>query len=141
MFSSLEVEVLTQPDGGEGLAKRKGIVVRQCLNEAWSKCASRWTRTGYRREHRTSGPLTMKSISIKGAERRFGGCARKAVELTSGGLDRVRTGLPVRCTRTGRTEEAARLPDRDAEVSSGHSRASEPEGPNGLLIGVKWSGE
>ena len=45
MFNSLEVEVLIQPDGGEGLAKRKGTVVRQCLNEAWSKCASRWTRT------------------------------------------------------------------------------------------------
>ena len=70
--------------------------------------------------------------SIKGAERRFGGCARKAVELTSGGLDRV---------RTDRTEEAARLPDHDTEVSSGHSRATKPEGPNGLLIGVKWSGE
>jgi len=66
----------------------------------------------------------MKSISIKGAERRFGGCAQKAVELTSGGLGRV---------RVVRTEEAARLPDHDPEVSSGRSRASEPEGPNGLL--------
>ena len=74
----------------------------------------------------------MKSISIKGAERRFGGCARKAVELTSGGLGRV---------RAVRTEEVARLPDDDPEVSSGHSRVTEPEGPNGLLIGVKWSGE
>ena len=42
-----------------------------------------------RRERRTSGPLTAKSISIKGAERKFGGGARKADELTSGDLWRV----------------------------------------------------
>jgi len=86
MFNSQEVEVLIQPDGGDGSAKRKGIVVRQCLNEAWSKCASRWTRTEYRREHRTSGPLAVRCISIEGAERRFGGCARKAVEPAWEGL-------------------------------------------------------
>ena len=28
----------TQPDGGEGLAKRKGFAVRRGLKEAWSKC-------------------------------------------------------------------------------------------------------
>ena len=39
-----------------------------------------------RRQRRTSGQLTVKSISIKGAKRRFGGCARKAVELTPGDL-------------------------------------------------------
>jgi hypothetical protein len=33
--------------------------------------------------------LTAKSISIKSAQRRSGGCVRKAVVLTSGGLDRV----------------------------------------------------
>ena len=38
---------------------------------------------------RTSGQMIAKSISIKGAGRRFGGRARKAVELTSGGLRRV----------------------------------------------------
>jgi hypothetical protein len=38
------------------------------------------------RERRTSSLGTAKSISIKGAERRFGGCAWKAVELTSGDL-------------------------------------------------------
>src|SRR5215211_1848785 len=37
----------TQPDGGEGLAKRKGVAVRRGLKEAWSKTAARWTRTGY----------------------------------------------------------------------------------------------
>jgi hypothetical protein len=31
----------TQPDGGEELAKRKGVVVRRGLKEAWSKGASR----------------------------------------------------------------------------------------------------
>ncbi len=41
------------------------------------------------RERRTSGPLTAKSISIKGAGRKSGGCALKAAELTPGGLRRV----------------------------------------------------
>src|SRR5208337_79972 len=36
-----------QPDDGEGLAKRKGVVVRRGLKEARSKAATRWTRTGY----------------------------------------------------------------------------------------------
>ena len=35
-----------------------------------------------RRERRTSGQLTAKSVSIKGAKRRFGGCAQKTAELT-----------------------------------------------------------
>ena len=39
-----------------------------------------------RRERRASGPVIAKPISIKDAERRFGGGARKAVEITSGGL-------------------------------------------------------
>jgi hypothetical protein len=43
-----------------------------------------------RRERWTSEPVTAKSISIKSAERRSGGCAWKAVELTSGDLRRVR---------------------------------------------------
>ena len=34
-------ESSTQPDGGEGLAKRKGVIVRWGLKEAWSKHASR----------------------------------------------------------------------------------------------------
>lgn len=36
----------TQPDGGEGLAKRKGVTARWGLKEAWSKPAARWTKTG-----------------------------------------------------------------------------------------------
>ena len=46
-----------------------------------------------RRQCRASGQLTAKSISIKGAKRRSGDCARKAVELTPGDLPRVRNGL------------------------------------------------
>src|SRR4029453_3443303 len=42
-----------------------------------------------RRQYRTSGQLTAKSISIKGAKRRFGDCARKTAELTPGDLLRV----------------------------------------------------
>ena len=35
-----------QPDGGEGLAKRKGGIARWGLKKARSKAAARWTRTG-----------------------------------------------------------------------------------------------
>jgi len=35
---------------------------------------------------RASGPMTAKPISIKGTGCKSGGCARKAVELTSGDL-------------------------------------------------------
>jgi len=35
---------------------------------------------------RASGQMTAKPISIKGTGCKSGGCARKAVELTSGGL-------------------------------------------------------
>ena len=39
-----------------------------------------------RRERWTSGRLVAKSIFIKDAKRRFGNCARKAIELTPGDL-------------------------------------------------------
>jgi hypothetical protein len=39
-----------------------------------------------RRERWASGPVIAKPLSIKSAERRFGGGARKAVEITSGDL-------------------------------------------------------
>ena len=38
---------------------------------------------------RASGQMTAKPISIKGAGCKFGGCARKAIELTSGDLPLV----------------------------------------------------
>ena len=45
---------------------------------------------------RTSGQLIAKSISIKGAGGKFGGCAWKAVSLIAGGLLHVlKTGLSV----------------------------------------------
>jgi hypothetical protein len=64
--------------------------------------------------------LTAKSISIKGAKRRSGGCARKAVELTPGDLLRVRNGL--RLSKGGLTAE-----QKSAEGIVGHDvgKASE----------------
>ena len=58
---------------------------------------------------RTSGQVTAKSISIKGTGCKFGGCVRKAVELTSGDLPFVReSGLRVeRSILTGRQKSAA----------------------------------
>jgi hypothetical protein len=65
-----------------------------------------------RRKRRTSGQLTAKSISIKDAKRRFGGCARKAAELTPGDLLCV----------AAATEDVERRSDRRAEVSRRYSR-------------------
>ncbi len=53
--------------------------------------------------------MIAKPISIKGTERKFGGCAWKAVELTSGGLSlvvEIRLGVE-RLTLTGRQKSAA----------------------------------
>ena len=57
---------------------------------------------------RASWQMTAKPISIKGAGCRFGGCARKAVELTSGDLSFVsKSGLRVeRFILTGRQKSA-----------------------------------
>jgi len=66
-----------------------------------------------RRQRRTSGQRTAKSIPIKGAKRRFGDCARKAAELTPGDLLRVASA----------TEVAERQLDHGAEVSRGNSRS------------------
>ena len=58
---------------------------------------------------RASGHATGKPISIKGAGCKFGGCVRKAVELTWGDLPLVReSGLRVeRSILTGRQKSAA----------------------------------
>jgi hypothetical protein len=66
-----------------------------------------------RRQRRTSGQLTAKFISIKGAKRRFGDCAQKAAEVTPGDLFRVASA----------TEVVERRPDRGAEVSIGRIRS------------------
>jgi hypothetical protein len=52
--------------------------------------------------------MTAKPISIKGTGCKFGGCVRKAVELTSGDLPLVRdTGLRIeRLILTGRQKSA-----------------------------------
>ena len=66
--------------------------------------------------------MTAKPISIKGTGCKFGGCVRKAVELTSGDLPFVReSGLRMRAID----------PDRAAEVSRGRSSPATDEGPNG----------
>ena len=58
---------------------------------------------------RASGQVTAKPISIKGTGCKFGGCVRKAVELTSGDLLLVpESGLRVeRFILTGRQKSAA----------------------------------
>src|ERR1700674_4026039 len=61
----------------------------------------------------TSERLTAKSVTIKRRDGRSGGCVGKAVKLTSGDLHC--------CPEVG-TEEAARHPERGAEVSRGRSR-------------------
>jgi hypothetical protein len=90
------------------IAKRKGVVARRGLKEAWSKRASRCTRTGSGIRRRASGHVIAKPISIKGAGCKFGGCVRKAVELTSGDLAFVsESRLRIeRSVRTGRQKSA-----------------------------------
>ena len=77
-------ESSAQPDGGEGLAKRKGVIARWGLKKAWSKTAARWTMTGQRGlPGRTSEQPIAKSTVIKGRGGRSGERAGKAVGLTS----------------------------------------------------------
>ena len=56
--------------------------------------------------------MAAKSISIKGAKRKFGGCAWKALKLTSGGL--------ISCPEI-ETRSAVSLGAWSAEVSREHS--------------------
>ena len=110
------------------IAKRKGVVARRGLKEAWSKRTSRCTRTGSEAYGAgRAGIVTAKSISIKGTGCKFGGCVRKAVELTSGDLPFV---------LEFRTEGGAIDPDRAAEVSRGRSSRASAEGPNGPRKGL-----
>jgi len=71
-----------------------------------------------RRECRTSKRLITKSISIKDAKRRCGGCARKEIELTSGELPSVAGSRE----RWKPTEPRVIGAEQVAAVSSGHSR-------------------
>jgi len=78
-----------------------------------------------RRERWTSGLVTAKSISIKSAERKSGGCVPKAIELTSGDLRGVRNGL-----RGPRGTLIAVQKSAEGVVGDG---AKVTEGPNGPL--------
>jgi hypothetical protein len=63
------------------IAKRKGVVARRGLKEAWSKRTSRCTRSESEASRaRTSWQLTTtKSISIKGTGCKFGvACGRRS---------------------------------------------------------------
>ena len=71
-------------------AKRKGVSARRRLKEAWSKTTTRRTETGYEaaRVGRADDlPRSPHPSRARGC--RSGGCAVKAVELTSGDLRRV----------------------------------------------------
>ena len=117
-------ESSTQPDGGEGLAKRKGghrEVASEGSVEQRREPMHKNRIEGDR--DRMSERKIAKSISVKGHGRRSGGCAPKAVGLTPGGLRR--------CPGDG-TGGTERNPERGAGVSRGHSRwrqrAGAPEG-------------
>ena len=71
--------------------------------------------------------MIAKPISIKGTGCKFGGCVRKAVELTSGDLPFV---------SESRLRNRVIGPDRTAEVSSGRSSHASDEGPNGPRKGL-----
>jgi hypothetical protein len=71
--------------------------------------------------------MIAKPISIKGTGCKSGGCALKAVELTSGDLPFV--------PEFG-TEDRVIGPDRAAEVSRGRSSRGSGEGPNGPRKGL-----
>ena len=97
----------------EGLSEGSVEQTREPMYKNWIRGVHCWT----------SEPPIAKSLSIKSNVRISGGCARKAVELTPGGLRPV-------SQETERTEKGA---DREAGVSRGHSRSAMvlPEGPNG----------
>ena len=75
-----------------------------------------------RRERWTSQPPMAKSKSIKNAERRSGGCAWKAVELTSGDLQ-----VSVSTTGLGKPQGDP----IELQKSAAGIVGREPEGPNG----------
>ena len=84
---------------------------------------------GRRRERWASGRFTTKPIPTKGAERRPGGCARKAAELTPGGLHRV-AGRRLRASR-GVLSAVQKSAEGIVPGRSG-------EGPNGWRVSMEW---
>jgi hypothetical protein len=84
--------------------------------------------------------MTAKSKSIKSAGRRFGGCVRKAVVLTSGELDRVlekglresretltaiQESAEGKVTRSSRPARSGHSPER-GETARGRKAGNEP---------------
>src|SRR5437764_348942 len=85
MFDSSGVKVPYQPDGVK-VSEAQGDQPRGWVRKKrGTKARADEQKPDKRREGWTSWQLAAKSISIKGAERKSGGCALKAVELTSGG--------------------------------------------------------
>jgi hypothetical protein len=115
MITSLEVKVLYQPDGGEGLAKRKGVIREGGSEESveQNREPMNKNRIGGERDQ-ASGPKFTKPISIKGLGRKSGGCAGKASNLTSGDLYRC----PWRQKPTG-TGPAEREPNAMQKSAEG----------------------
>jgi hypothetical protein len=74
--------------------------------------------------------MTAKSISIKGAKRKSGGCARKAGELTSGGLRHVPQ------SELTKPRGFLTVTQKSAAGIVGKSRR-----PKRSPQGVKWSGK
>ena len=99
------------------IAKHRGVPATEGLKDAWSKRASRCTRT--RSEAYGAGELAKDNeahIHPGCAGCKFDGCVRKAVELTSGDLPFVsESGLRVeRSALTGRQKSAAGKVDAQA---------------------------
>ena len=122
MTNSLEVKVFYPARWWRRISEAQG---RRC--EAGSEGSVEQSRDPMDKNRirglpgRTSGQRAAKSIAIKGRYGRSGGCAAKAVGLTSGDLRRV---------RKSRTERVRKDRDRGAEVSRGHSSRLAGEGPN-----------
>ena len=96
--------------------KRKGGTARDRLKEAWSEIATRRTATGYeadmagRAGRKSQSPYPSRAMAVNpaGVRGRLRDLPREICVVSS--------------RETGRTEAAARLPDRGAEVSRGRSR-------------------
>ena len=92
--------------------KRKGRTARDCLKEAWSEIATRRTEIGYEaalvgragRQSQSPYPSRARAVNPAGVRGRLRDLPQEI------------------CTVSLGTEGAARLPDRGAEVSKGHSR-------------------
>jgi hypothetical protein len=108
----------SQPDGGEVIAKRKGVAARRGLKEPRSKSASRWTRTGLeadsagRAGNESRSPYPSRALDVNPAVVRGGGGTYLGRSLA--GHEIV-------------TEDGAIHPDRAGEVSKGRSTHASEE--------------